>query len=75
MNSAGYAACYGRFRDYPTWDAGIEDWYRLIAVEYIAGRGHRTVADVIPVYAPAFENDVDGYVRAVRALVSAWRQG
>ena len=72
---AGYATCYGRFRDYPTWEAGIADWYALIAREYIGGRGHRTVADVVPVYAPSFENDVDGYIGAVRALVRQWRQG
>lgn len=65
--------CYGRFRDYPSWQAGIADWYDLIAREYIAGRGHRTVADVIPVYAPSFENDVQGYIGAVQALVAQWR--
>lgn len=70
---AGYAACWGRFRDYPTWQTGIADWYDLIQREYIQGRGHRTVADVVPVYAPSFENDVDGYIGAVQALVSQWR--
>lgn len=70
---AGYATCYGRFRDYPDWQAGIADWYRLIAQEYRDGRGHRTVDDVIPVYAPSFENDVSGYIGAVRGLVSEWR--
>lgn len=70
---AGYATCYGRFRDYPSWAEGIEDWYRLIDVEYIQGRGHQTVADVIPVYAPAFENDVQGYVNAVHRLIDQWR--
>ncbi len=71
---AGYATCFGRFRDYASWNDGIEDWYRLIAVEYIAGRGHRTVGDVVPVYAPAVENDVSGYIGAVQTLVAAWRQ-
>lgn len=70
---AGYATCYGRFRDYPTWTDGIADWYRLIAVEYIEGRGHQTVADVIPVYAPSFENNVDAYIGAVEKLVRTWR--
>lgn len=70
---AGYSRCYGRFRDYPSWEAGIDDWYRLIDVEYIQGRGHRTVADVIPVYAPSFENDVQGYINAVTRLVDGWR--
>lgn len=65
--------CYGRFRDYPSWEAGIADWYRLIAVEYRDGRGHTRVEQVIPVYAPSFENDVSGYIGAVRALVSEWR--
>ncbi len=72
---AGYPTCFNRFRDYPSWETGIEDWYRLIDVEYIQGRGHRTVADIIPVYAPSFENDVDGYVNVVHRLVDEWRQG
>jgi murein DD-endopeptidase MepM/ murein hydrolase activator NlpD len=70
---AGYATCYGRFRDYDSWETGIADWYRLIDDEYIKGRGTQTVADIIPIYAPAFENDVNGYVRAVEQLVDGWR--
>lgn len=71
---AGYVTCYGRFRDYPTWEAGIEDWYRLIAVEYVQGRGFTTVDEVVPVYAPSFENDVSGYKNAISATVGQWRQ-
>jgi murein DD-endopeptidase MepM/ murein hydrolase activator NlpD len=70
---AGYATCHGRFRDYPDWQTGIADWYRLLDDEYIEGRKHTTVQDVIPVYAPAFENDIGGYVAAVEELVSSWR--
>jgi hypothetical protein len=70
---AGYATCYGRFRDYDSWETGIADWYRLIDDEYIKGRGTNTVAEIIPIYAPAFENDVNGYVRAVEQLVDGWR--
>lgn len=70
---AGYATCYGRFRDYASWGEGIDDWYRLIDVEYLQGRGHQTVADIIPVYAPSFENDVQAYVDSVNSLVDAWR--
>lgn len=73
ISCAGYPSCLGRWRDYPNWEAGIRDWYRLIAVEYIEGRGHRTVADVIPVYAPSHENDVQGYVSVVEQLVDGWR--
>ncbi|MCS6880643.1 MAG: peptidoglycan DD-metalloendopeptidase family protein [Oscillochloridaceae bacterium] len=70
---AGYPTCYGRFRDYGSWAEGIEDWYRLISVEYIQGRGVRTVAEIIPIYAPAFENDVQGYINVVQRLVDEWR--
>jgi len=72
---AGYATCYNRFRDYPSWEAGIDDWYRLIDVEYIEGRGHQTVGDIIPIYAPAFENNVQLYVDTVNGLVDTWRRG
>lgn len=70
---AGYPNCYGRFRDYPSWEAGIDDWYRLIDVEYLQGRGHRTVADIIPVYAPSFENDVNNYINVIQSLIDGWR--
>ena len=70
---AGYSTCYGRFRDYPTWEAGIEDWYRLISVEYIEGRGTVTVEQIVPIYAPSFENNVDGYVASVTQMVDGWR--
>lgn len=70
---AGYATCYGRFRDYGSWAEGINDWYRLIDVEYIQGRGTQTVADIIPIYAPSFENDVQAYVNSVNNLVDDWR--
>lgn len=70
---AGYPTCYGRFRDYGSWAEGIEDWYRLISVEYIQGRGTRTVAEIIPIYAPSFENDVQGYINVVQRLVDEWR--
>lgn len=70
---AGYATCYGRFRDYPDWRTGIEDWYRLIAIEYVQWRGVHTVEQIIPIYAPAFENDVSGYVNVVERLVNEWR--
>jgi hypothetical protein len=70
---AGYARCHNRFRDYGSWEEGINDWYRLIDVEYIKGRGTTTLAEIIPIYAPSFENDVDGYVNTVARLVDGWR--
>jgi len=74
---AGYPTCFGRFRDYPSWEAGIEDWYKLIANEYINDRGVRTVEQIIPIYAPASDNNnVAGYIQAVVSTVQEWqRQG
>lgn len=70
---AGYATCYGRFRDYTDWHTGIEDWFRLITVEYIQQRGFTTIDEVIPIYAPAFENDVGNYTNVVSQQVAEWR--
>ena len=70
---AGYATCFGRFRDYPDWQTGINDWFRLIAIEYEQQRGLTTVAGIIPVYAPSEENDVEAYISAVNELVTEWR--
>lgn len=70
---AGYDSCYGRFRDYASWDEGINDWYRLIDSEYIQGRGAQTVQDIIPIYAPSFENDVQSYINSVTSMVDEWR--
>lgn len=71
---AGYATCFGRFRDYASWEAGIEDWYRLINREYVGDRGISTIERIIPVYAPSFENNVPAYVQAVVGLVDQWRR-
>jgi len=70
---AGYQRCYGRFRDYASWEEGIADWYRLIAVEYVAWRGVHTVEEIVPIYAPAVENNVSAYIDAVNRLVAEWR--
>ncbi len=70
---AGYPTCYGRFRDYASWEAGIEDWYRLIAVEYVGWRGIHTVEEIVPIYAPAVENNVPVYIDTVNRLVAEWR--
>ena len=73
---AGYATCYGGFRDYSSWEAGVDDWYKLIAQEYITGRGLVTVEGILPVYCPV--NDgcrSSDYVAIVNKMVEQWRQG
>lgn len=81
--SWGYT-CQGGYRSYSTWQAGAEDWYRLILYGYVQGQvtipivGHvcRTVAQIIPVYAPSSDgNDVHAYITAVEHVVDTWRRG
>jgi Mannosyl-glycoprotein endo-beta-N-acetylglucosaminidase len=71
----GYPSCSGRFRSYDSWDAGFEDWFRLIKNEY-AAKGLTTIDDIIPVYAPSSDgNDEAAYIAAIKQSVSAWRSG
>ena len=72
---AGYPSCYGRYRSYETWSAGFLDWYQLITGPLYKGRGLTTLEQIIPVYAPASENNVTAYISAVRSAVSSWRLG
>jgi hypothetical protein len=62
------------YRLYPTWLAGAEDWFRLIAGLYVRDWQRTTVDQIIPVYAPSGDNnDVQAYVDDVEQLVTAWR--
>jgi hypothetical protein len=70
---AGYPTCNGRFRWYPSWEAGYEDFYQLISREYVA-RGLSTVETITPVYAPSSENDTGLYIQQVRQAMLAFRQ-
>jgi hypothetical protein len=66
--------CYGRFRDYPTWGEGIEDWYKLIKELYIGEWGRTTVEEIIPKYAPAADNNDEGaYINSVKRMVESWQ--
>jgi hypothetical protein len=68
----GYS-CIGRFRAYPSWSAGIDDWYQLIKNVYVA-QGHTTVGSIIPIYAPSSDNnDCSAYISAVESDVQNWR--
>ncbi len=71
---AGFPRCSGRFRWYATWQEGFSDWFHLLSTEYVP-HGLTTIEKIIPVYAPASENNVAAYIAAVKASVSAWRAG
>lgn len=70
----GYPSCRGRFRSYVSWQASCLDWFHLIAAVYVP-RGLTTVERIVPMYAPASENDVSAYIAAVLAAVTTWRSG
>ena len=69
----GYS-CIGRFRPYPSWQAGIDDWFKLIAGPAYVGGGLVTLDQIIPKYAPASDNNSpSAYIAAVEQDVQAWR--
>jgi hypothetical protein len=62
------------YRRYANWREGIADWYRLIDEVYIRDRGETTIDAIVPVYAPAHDqNDTEAYIRTVKRLVARWR--
>jgi hypothetical protein len=62
------------YRIYPTWEEGMEDWYRLITDLYINGWGLRTVEQIVPRYAPwGDNNNPPAYIESVKWLVDSWR--
>jgi hypothetical protein len=65
---------YSGYRLYSSWEAGMEDWYKLITDLYINQWGLRTVDDIIPVYAPVEDNNSpSSYIASVKWLVDDWR--
>lgn len=62
----------GQFVRYPSWTAGTLDWAKRLRGPLYEGAGLRTVAQVIPKYAPSFENDVEAYIRAVEAGIKRY---
>ncbi len=74
-NDSGFEGYQG-FRKYPTWEAGMEDWYKLIKNLYINAWGLRTVETIIPKYAPAADrNNPPAYINQVVTSVNNWRNG
>src|SRR5579872_225174 len=67
---------YHGYRMYSTWEAGFEDWYRLMAHQYIQKWQLTTVDQIIPIYAPGSDNnDVTTYIANVKNAVDVWHSG
>jgi Mannosyl-glycoprotein endo-beta-N-acetylglucosaminidase len=74
-STSGYAN-YDGYRSYKTWEEGFEDWYRLIAQQYVDKWGLSTVEQIIPVYAPSEDNnDEVSYIHSIEHAVDIWRTG
>ena len=73
-NFGGQQCSGNRFCKYPSWGEGVRAWYVLLAEgkRYISV-GKDTVEKIIPVYCPATECDVSGYIANVRSFVSEYR--
>ncbi len=71
----GYTSYQG-YRSYDTWEAGFEDWYRLIRNQYMDQWQLATVSQIIPRYAPSADNNnEDEYINSVERAVQLWRDG
>jgi hypothetical protein len=65
---------YEGYRSYRSWEAGMDDWYKLITELYINGWNLRTVDQIVPVYAPWGDNNhPPTYIASVKAMVDSWR--
>lgn len=71
----GYAD-YEGYRRYRTWEAGFEDWYKLMRNLYLNQWHLATVNQIIPRYAPeADNNDEAAYISSIEHAVDTWRGG
>lgn len=71
----GPAGKIGRFRAFHSWKEGFLDWciYMKKTGPYYKN-GRLTVGEILPVYAPSYENDTKGYIRTMGLVVRNWRQ-
>lgn len=66
--------CADGYTHWPSWEAGIEAWYRLIRRVYVDSWHCSTVEAIIPHYAPNADNNNEvAYISSVEQSVSTWR--
>jgi len=65
-----------RFQAYPSYLHSTYAWVALLRTNprYVPA-GRDTLEEVSPIYAPAFENDVPGYIASIRRLAGTWGGG
>jgi hypothetical protein len=66
--------CIDGYTWFPSWQAGIDAWYRLISGPYYVGQGLTTIPQIIHKYAPNKDhNDEAAYTNAVEDDIAIWR--
>ena len=68
--------CMQGYAAFASWQEGFRAWYFLMRDLYV-GQWHKmTVAQIVPIYAPASDgNNVAAYIAAVKHDVDMWRKG
>ena len=62
------------YRLYSSWMESVTEWFKLLRSLYLDGLKLRTVEDIIPVYAPAADNnDPATMIAGIHQLVACWR--
>jgi hypothetical protein len=62
------------YRQYRSWLGGVTEWFHLVRNLYLDKLRLRTVEVMVPVYAPATDNnDPVSMVAGIRQLVACWR--
>jgi hypothetical protein len=74
IRAVGAETAINGYRVFPTWQAGIDAWYRLIATLYVRRWGLTTLDRIVPVYAPGSgRRSVEAELNTLRAAVEALR--
>lgn len=64
----------GGFSSYDSYMRGVQAWTELMCCRNVyVDRGRVTPEDIIPVYAPSFENDTALYIAQVKKWMTTWR--
>lgn len=62
--------CYQGYRAYASWEAGFNDWFRLIKSLYVTSWKLTTVRTIAAKYAPASENNTSSYAASINDTMS-----
>lgn len=67
---------YKGYRLYTTWEAGFDDWYKLISEKYVGEWHLATIEQIVPIYAPSYDNNDEGqYINTLKIAIERWRNG